>query len=124
MENMRLRRKIKDLTETLNRLPGEIELLGGELSAMRGSIRLVNSSEPEQVITHPFLDEICFNSQLPDNQKRRRRGCPTSIALACVFHTPSAKASLHWRINLVSFALPVTAIILGIGFSAPLPSGG
>jgi hypothetical protein len=92
IENLRLRRKIKDLTQTVNDLRREIAFLGTELEVMRERICVSDSSEPEEATSHPFLDEIRSNSQLTDAQERRKRWCPTSIALAFVLHATSAKA--------------------------------
>jgi hypothetical protein len=91
MENMRLRRKIKDLAQTVNDLQREIVFLRTELDVMRDKIHMSDSSEHEEAISHPFVDESRSNFQLIDVQKRRRRWCPTSIALTFVFHAASAK---------------------------------
>jgi hypothetical protein len=53
MENMRLRRKINDFTQTVNDLQREIAFLRTELDVMGERIRLSDLSEHEEVIFHP-----------------------------------------------------------------------
>jgi hypothetical protein len=108
MENIRLRRKIEDLTQTVNDLQREIAFLRTELGVIRERIRVSDSSEHEKAISHPFLDEIRSNCQLTDAQIRRRRWCPTSIALAFVFHATSAKA-YHFHQQLMP--LPAKSLL-------------
>jgi hypothetical protein len=67
MENMQLRRKIKDLTQTLSNLQREILFSQRGLDTMREKIQIDDSPEQDEVVSRLFFDEVCHNLQRSPN---------------------------------------------------------